>query len=99
MLAAQDRDRSCFYYLGIGPGIATTVIDVNVSTDDRFYALGIGLGFAAKGFTAWLVRFEWFSMPSVSGWALRRGCSTRPSSPLSSFYALDIGLGFATFRW
>jgi hypothetical protein len=35
-----------FYYLGIGPGIATTVIDVNVSTDDRFYALDIGLGFA-----------------------------------------------------
>ena len=64
MLAAQDRDRSCFYYLGIGPGIATTVIDVNVSTDDRFYALGIGLGFATHSDEVAVPDTGFVSMPS-----------------------------------
>jgi hypothetical protein len=59
-----------------------------------FYALGFGLGFAAKW--SWRkIRTIPVSMPSVSGWALRRRAAEVPGQ-VHRFYALGFGLGFAT---
>ncbi len=62
-----------------------------------FYALGVGLGLATASLREYWASEQVVSMPSVSGWALRRsrtsvmatGCGLR-------FYALGVGLGFAT---
>jgi hypothetical protein len=61
-----------------------------------FYALGVGLGFATAVILVSSQKALSVSMPSVSGWALRRRSSDADGSGSRSFYALGVGLGFAT---
>ncbi len=69
---ARPSKRQCFYALDVGLGVATKDDLIKYYLSEGFYALDVGLGVATAPSSGWRSGTFRVSMPSMSGWVLRR---------------------------